>query len=91
MFLYLGFFHIFAFHRIFCIKNLNSEKSKNSKGYACKNVRGCCPGINATTVTLEVNVSQGIKFMIVGLPDSAVRESHERVVSALKYNGYDLP
>ncbi len=48
-------------------------------------------GINATIVTLEVNVSQGIKFMIVGLPDSAVRESHERVVSALKYNGYDLP
>ena len=48
-------------------------------------------GINATLVTIEVNVSQGIRFMIVGLPDSAVRESHERVVSALKYNGFDLP
>lgn len=48
-------------------------------------------GINATTVTIEVNVSQGIKFMLVGLPDSAVRESHERVTSALKYNGYDMP
>ena len=48
-------------------------------------------GINATIVTIEVNVSQGIRFMIVGLPDSAVRESHERVVSALKYNGFDLP
>ena len=48
-------------------------------------------GINATIVTIEVNVSQGIRFMIVGLPDNAVRESHERVVSALKYNGYDLP
>ena len=48
-------------------------------------------GINATIVTIEVNVGQGIRFMIVGLPDNAVRESHERVVSALKYNGYDLP
>ncbi len=48
-------------------------------------------GINATIVTIEVNVSQGIRFMIVGLPDSAVRESHERVISALKYNNYDLP
>ncbi|NLI73042.1 MAG: YifB family Mg chelatase-like AAA ATPase [Bacteroidales bacterium] len=48
-------------------------------------------GINATLITIEVNVSQGIRFMIVGLPDNAVRESHERVASALKYNGYDLP
>lgn len=48
-------------------------------------------GINATLVTIEINISQGIRFMIVGLPDSAVRESHERVASALKYNGYDLP
>lgn len=48
-------------------------------------------GITATTVTIEVNVSQGIRFMIVGLPDNAVRESHERIVSALKFNGYDLP
>ena len=44
-------------------------------------------GINATIVTIVVNVSQGIRFMFVGLPDYAVRESHERVVSALKYNG----
>ncbi|MHB9056166.1 MAG: YifB family Mg chelatase-like AAA ATPase [Paludibacteraceae bacterium] len=48
-------------------------------------------GINATIVTIEVNVGQGIRFMIVGLPDNAVRESHERIVSALKYNGYDIP
>ncbi len=48
-------------------------------------------GINATTVTIEVNVSNGIRFMLVGLPDIAVRESHERIVSALKYNGYDIP
>lgn len=48
-------------------------------------------GINATIITIEVNVSQGIRFMMVGLPDNAVRESHERIASALKYNGYDMP
>ncbi len=48
-------------------------------------------GISATTITIEVNVDRGIRFMIVGLPDNAVRESHERIVSALKYNDYDIP
>lgn len=48
-------------------------------------------GINATIVTIEVNVSQGIKFFLVGLPDNAVKESHERIASALEYNGYKLP
>ncbi|MBP1676387.1 MAG: Mg chelatase, subunit ChlI [Bacteroidetes bacterium] len=48
-------------------------------------------GINATLVTIEVNVSQGIKFFLVGLPDNAVKESHERINSALEYNGHKLP
>lgn len=48
-------------------------------------------GINATIVTIEVNVSQGIRFFLVGLPDSAVKESHERIASALDYTGYKLP
>lgn len=48
-------------------------------------------GINATVVTIEVNVSQGIRFFMVGLPDNAVKESHERIVSALDYTGYKLP
>lgn len=39
-------------------------------------------GIDATPVTIEVNSSRGIRFFLVGLPDSAVRESHERIVSA---------
>ena len=41
-------------------------------------------GIDATIVTIEVNCSRGIKFYLVGLPDSAVKESHERIVSALQ-------
>ncbi|MDX2443864.1 MAG: YifB family Mg chelatase-like AAA ATPase [Bacteroidales bacterium] len=39
-------------------------------------------GINASTVTVEVNVSRGIRFLLVGLPDNAVRESQHRMVSA---------
>ena len=41
-------------------------------------------GIDATIVTIEVNSSRGIKFFLVGLPDSAVKESHERIISALQ-------
>ncbi|PIE85924.1 MAG: magnesium chelatase [Bacteroidia bacterium] len=48
-------------------------------------------GINATTITIEVNISQGINFYLVGLPDNAVKESHQRIDSALRYNGYKIP
>jgi magnesium chelatase family protein len=48
-------------------------------------------GIDATIVTIEVNSSRGIKFFLVGLPDSAVKESHERIMSALQVNGYRFP
>jgi len=40
-------------------------------------------GIDAVTVTIEVNVSQGIRFFLVGLPDVAVKESQQRIESAL--------
>lgn len=48
-------------------------------------------GIDATLITIEVNSSRGIKFFLVGLPDSAVKESHERIISALRVNGYKFP
>ena len=48
-------------------------------------------GIDATQITIEVNCSKGIKFMLVGLPDTSVKESHERIVSALNVNGYKFP
>jgi len=48
-------------------------------------------GINAKPVQIEVHLSRGIRFSLVGLPDNAVRESHERIVSALQLNGMDLP
>lgn len=48
-------------------------------------------GIDATTITIEVDVTTGIKFLLVGLPDSAVRESQQRIESALRLNGYSWP
>jgi magnesium chelatase family protein len=48
-------------------------------------------GINATIITIEVNVNQGIRFFLVGLPDNAVKESHERIASALDYIGHKMP
>ena len=48
-------------------------------------------GINALPITIEVNVSKGIKFFLVGLPDSAVKESHERIINALGESGYKVP
>lgn len=48
-------------------------------------------GIDAYVITIEVSTSRGIKFFLVGLPDVAVRESHERIVSALQVNGYKFP
>lgn len=48
-------------------------------------------GINALLVTIEVNALRGIRFFLVGLPDNAVKESHERIKSALDINGYRFP
>lgn len=48
-------------------------------------------GIDAFTITIEVSVTQGIKFFIVGLPDNAIKESQQRMESALKVNGWHWP
>lgn len=48
-------------------------------------------GVNAIAITVEVNVSDGIKFHLVGLPDNAVKESTLRIEAALKNNGFRLP
>ena len=48
-------------------------------------------GIDAYIVTIEASTSRGIKFFLVGLPDSSVKESHERIVSAFQVNGYKFP
>ena len=48
-------------------------------------------GINAITVTIEVNIDRGVQFFLVGLPDSAVKESQQRIESALSNNGLKYP
>ncbi len=48
-------------------------------------------GVEATTITVEVNMDKGIAYHLVGLPDGAIRESSFRISAALKNNGYKLP
>ncbi len=48
-------------------------------------------GIDAIPITVEVNVESGINFFLVGLPDSAVKESQQRIDSALKFYNYRIP
>jgi len=56
-----------------------------------KTFAGAVFGINATIITIEVDVSNGLNFYMVGLPDNAVKESQQRIESALRINGYTLP
>lgn len=48
-------------------------------------------GVDASLITIEVNVSKGTKFFMVGLPDNAVKESAQRVESAVTHLGYRFP
>jgi len=48
-------------------------------------------GVEATTITIEVNVATGIGYHLVGLPDNAVRESSFRIAAALQNNAYKFP
>ncbi len=48
-------------------------------------------GVEATTITVEVNVVPGIAFYLVGLPDSAIKESSYRIAAALQNNSYNFP
>lgn len=53
---------------------------------------GCAVyGIDAIPVTLEINIDKGINFFLVGLPDSAIKESQQRVKSALSNSGLKWP
>lgn len=73
----------FSFH-----KHLTSIPKKTM---LVKTFGAAVQGINATIITIEVNVSSGIRFTLVGLPDNAVKESHERIASALQENNQKMP
>lgn len=47
-------------------------------------------GIEAITITVEVNITGGLKYFVVGLPDNAVKESMLRVESAINNSGYKM-
>lgn len=48
-------------------------------------------GVEASTITVEVNVDAGIGYHLVGLPDNAIKESNYRIAAALQNNGYKIP
>jgi len=52
---------------------------------------GALIGIGAIRISIEVHITQGIRFFIVGLADHAIRESQQRIESALVTNGYEWP
>ena len=53
---------------------------------------GALIGIDAYPVEVEVDIAQGLpQFSTVGLPEGAVKESKDRVKSAIKNSGYDFP
>ena len=56
------------------------------KAFSCAVV-----GIGAIKISIEVHITQGIRFFIVGLADHAIRESQQRIESALSNNGFEWP
>lgn len=53
---------------------------------------GCAVyGIEAIPITIETNIGRGINFFLVGLPDSAVKESHQRIKAALDNTSLKFP
>ncbi|GEO10721.1 YifB family Mg chelatase-like AAA ATPase [Segetibacter aerophilus] len=48
-------------------------------------------GVEAINITIEVNVSEGQGYFVVGLPDGAIKESQQRIDSAIKDNGFRMP
>lgn len=48
-------------------------------------------GVDASTITIEVDVGGGAKYFMVGLPDNAVKESWHRMETSIKHIGYHMP
>ena len=67
------------------------ERAKNFRIMLVRAFASAVMGIEAVTVTIEVNVSRGIRFFLVGLPDVAVKESQQRIESAFRTLGFHWP
>lgn len=76
------------------MKNVSFKFTEILETFACMLVKtfgSSVYGINATTITIEVNTSTGRKFFLVGLPDNAVKESQQRIEAAIKNIGFRMP
>lgn len=58
--------------------------------FICINA-GLLLGVEAVSVSIEVNIGPGARYYIVGLPDSAIKESFQRIEAALRNNGLHMP
>lgn len=56
-----------------------------------KSYGGTVHGVNALLITIEVSISNGSKFFLVGLPDKAIQEARYRIASALKNSTFKMP
>jgi len=57
----------------------------------CRTYGAMCVGLNVVRITVEVSITQGVGIYLVGLPDSAVRESLLRVTTALQSHNFRIP
>lgn len=57
----------------------------------CKTYCATCLGLTVVAITVETDISSGIGIQLVGLPDSAVKESLTRVLTAIRSYGYRVP
>lgn len=56
-----------------------------------KTISAAIQGINATPVYCETVITTGIRTIMIGLPDASVKESRDRMDSALRESGYNYP
>jgi len=70
---------------------LFEELDEGSSSPLVKTFGGTVQGVDAKTITIEVTITKGLGWFIVGLPDLAVKESVHRIESALRYCGYRSP
>jgi len=63
----------------------------NNVATLVKTYAGAVLGVDSTTIQVEVSISPGAKYILVGLPDNAVKEGCARIESALKVNGHKMP
>lgn len=67
-----------------------NKKLKKEKKMLVKIYGSAVFGVDATAITIEVNVDKGVGYHLVGLPDSAIKESSYRIAAALKNNGFEM-